>query len=248
MVLTALRGALGFLSRLPVGHDERAWEAFRRTPASLPLAGYVVGAVVVLPLVVPAPAPTVAALFVAWVYLATGIVHADGLTDFGDAIAVHGDPGKRRAVMTDTTTGVGGALSLAIVTLGLALAGFALASAPLVALPLVIATEVGVKLGMALLACLGAATHDGLGAALTGPARPRDLGLPALVALPAGAVTWPHPAAAVSLIAALGATAGVFWWARAHLGGVNGDVFGAGNEIARVVALHAGMLAWVRVG
>ncbi|MFT4923567.1 MAG: adenosylcobinamide-GDP ribazoletransferase, partial [Haloarculaceae archaeon] len=30
MVLTALRGAVGFLTRLPVGHDERAWAAFCR--------------------------------------------------------------------------------------------------------------------------------------------------------------------------------------------------------------------------
>ena len=30
------------------------------------------------------------------------------------------------------------------------------------------------------------------------------------------------------------------------LGGVNGDVFGAVNELARIVALHAGVVAWTR--
>ena len=35
-------------------------------------------------------------------------------------------------------------------------------------------------------------------------------------------------------------------WADGALGGVNGDVFGAVNELARVVALHAGVVAWTR--
>jgi adenosylcobinamide-GDP ribazoletransferase len=38
-----------------------------------------------------------------------------------------------------------------------------------------------------------------------------------------------------------------FWWARRRLGGVSGDVMGAANELARLVALHAGVIAWTRL-
>lgn len=245
MVVNALRGALGFLSRLPIGRDERAWEAFRQTPVALPLAGYLIGVLVVPPLFLPIPTETVAILFVVWLYLVTGINHADGLADLGDALVVHGDASNRRAVMKDTTVGVGAALLLSLVVLGLALAGFALASAPATALLLVVTAEVGAKLGMAMIVCLGTATHEGLGSALTGRSSRRSFVVPLLVALPAGLLTWPHPAAAVTLAASLLAALGVFWWANERLGGVNGDVLGASNELTRVVGLHLGVIAWM---
>ncbi|MFB6169944.1 MAG: adenosylcobinamide-GDP ribazoletransferase, partial [Haloarculaceae archaeon] len=49
MVLSALRGAVGFLSRLPVGRREADWRAFRATPLAFPLAGYLLGALAALP-------------------------------------------------------------------------------------------------------------------------------------------------------------------------------------------------------
>ncbi len=36
----------------------------------------------------------------------------------------------------------------------------------------------------------------------------------------------------------------MLWWARARLDGVTGDVIGAANELARVAALHTGLVAW----
>ncbi|WP_327052059.1 adenosylcobinamide-GDP ribazoletransferase [Halomicrococcus gelatinilyticus] len=247
MVLTALRGALGFLSRLPLGRTEDAWEAFRASPTAFPLAGYVVGALVALPLLVPAPVPTVALLFVAGVYAATGINHVDGVTDLGDAAAVHGGPSERRDVMTDTVVGTGGALAVALVVLGLGTAGAALAGLPARAALVVVTAEVGAKLGMATLVCLGSAPHEGLGSALTANADARSLVPAAVVALPAVALTWPRLApGAAALTAAVLASLAVFAWARTNLGGVSGDVLGATNEVARVAALHAGVVAWTR--
>lgn len=245
MGLTAVRGALGFLSRLPIGRDQRAWEAFGATPATFPCSGYVIGALVALPLLVPGPSATVAVLFVVGVYAVTGITHVDGAADLGDAVVAHGTDVERREIMTDAAVGTGGALAVALVLFGLGAASIALAELPRRAVLLVVVAEVGAKTGMALLVCLGAAAHDGLGSAFTTNASVRSVGPVLLVALPATVVAWPRvvPSVAAFLAAILTALV-VLRWARANLGGVSGDVIGATNEFARVVALHAGVMAW----
>lgn len=245
MALTALVGAIGFLSRIPVGQDGTAWEAFRSTPTTFPVAGYALGVLIALPLLVPAPSPTTALLFVVGVYVVTGINHADGLTDLGDAVVVHGDSEARREVMRDTITGVGGTLTAIIVVLGLLTAGLALAALPPMSLLLVVIAEVGAKAGMALLVCVGSAPHEGLGSALTTRASSRSMLPVALVAAPAALLVWPRLLpGATSLLAAITASGLILRWARANLGGVSGDVLGATNELTRVVALHAGVVTW----
>ena len=252
----ALRGAVGFLTRLPVGRDGTAWEAFRTTPAAIPLVGYLAGALVALPFALPAlplvpalsgglPAPTAAFAYVVAVYAVTGINHLDGVADLGDAAAVHGDAERRREAMKDTTVGVGAVLAVALVLAALALGGLALTGLPVAAaVAVVVAAEVGAKTGMAAVACFGTATHEGLGSALTEPATPRSFALPAAVAVPAAALTWPSLAAAAALAGAGLAAGLVVRRARTALGGVSGDVFGAVNELGRVAGLHAGVIAW----
>lgn len=246
MVLTALRGALGFLTRLPVGGTD-SWDAFRTTPAAFPLSGYLVGGVVALPLALAAvlPAPTVAAVALAWLYAVAGVNHLDGAADLGDAAVVHGDADDRAEVLKDTHVGVGAVAALGVVLLSAALALLALVGLPLrVALPAVVAAEVGAKLSMAGVACFGRARHEGLGSAFTSASSPALFAGPAVVALPAAVLSWPSPVAAVALGGAAGGGGAVAWWASGLLDGVNGDVFGAANEVGRVVGLHAGVVAW----
>lgn len=245
MVVTALRGALSFFSRLPIGTDERAWDAFRARPLVFPVAGALVGGLVALPLALPVPAPTAAFAFVAWLYLVTGIAHLDGLADVGDASVVHGDPDDRAAVMKDTAVGVGGALAVGLAVTGVGLAGLSLAELPLAALGIVVAAEVGAKAGIGVLAGLGTARHDGLGARVTEGSGPLAAVGSVAMAAPAAAFTWPHPAAAVGLAAALATAGGTLTLARRLLGGVSGDVFGASNELARLAGLHAGVITWL---
>ncbi|GAA0238610.1 adenosylcobinamide-GDP ribazoletransferase [Haladaptatus pallidirubidus] len=243
MVLTAVRGALGFLSRLPIGHDEAAWDAFRHTSAAFPLAGYVIGAFLAVPLLFPLPASIGAALFLVTVYGVTGINHIDGLADLGDAAVVHGAE-KRRAVMKDTDVGVG-----ALLAVSLLIAGLALAAVELVALPLgtivaiVITAEVSAKLGMAGLAAFGSPAHEGLGSQLI-EQTPRGFIIAVIVSIPAVALLWPPLVGIVTMSAGLLTTATVGQWSRSWLGGVSGDVFGAANELSRLVALHVGVVTW----
>ena len=251
MVLTALRGALRFLTRLPVGGGDAAWEAFRRTPVSITLAGYVVGALAALPLVVPIPVPSAAALYLVTLVLLTGVTHADGLADLGDAAAVHGgvDAARRREVLKDSQTGVGGALavSLALVTLGLGALGLA-GTLSVVGFTLALAAEVGAKTGIALLVCTQEAAHEGLGSALTETATPTDLLPVAVAVLPLFALASAVGTGYAGPFAAVVAPVAVAWlvgrWAAGAFGGISGDVLGAANELGRVAGVHAGVIVW----
>lgn len=247
-LVSALWGAFGFLTRLPIqAGDERDWEAFSRTPATFPIVGFVVGALAALPLLASRtlPAATVALGYVVAVYLLTGIHHLDGVADLGDATAVHGTAERRREVLKDTTTGVGALLAVSIVVAGVTFGGLALAGlSPLVAVGVAVAAEVGAKLGMAAIACLGTASHEGFGSQFTERVGPTALVLPVAVAAPAGLLTWPHGAAAAALLGALAGAILPWLWARRRLGGVSGDIFGAANETGRVVGLHVGVIVW----
>lgn len=248
MVLNALRGALGFLTRLPVGRDEAAWAAFRNAPWAFPASGYVVGGFLALPLLLvetAVPAATIALAYVVAVFAVTGINHLDGVADVGDAAVVHGDGEARRDVLKDTTVGVGGVAAIGVALLGLASGAFGVAALPVrVAAGVVLAAEAGAKVAMAAVACLGTATHEGLGSQFTERAGPSQLAAVAVVAVPAGVFTWPGLQAGAAL---LGATAGgllTLWSVRRLLGGVSGDVFGVVNEVGRIAGLHAGVIAW----
>jgi len=255
--LAALRGALGFLTRLPVGHDATAWAAFRTAPWTMPVAGAAVGLVVAVPVALAVPPATAAAAALVALYGATGITHLDGLADCGDAAVVHGDAADRRAVLSDAELGVGGTAALAVAVAGLALGFVAVAALPAVAVvALVVAAEVAAKTGVALLAALGAPAHDGLGERVVGASGPVAgaaalavalalLGVTLAVARRFGVAARPL---AVALGAALGAAllaaALVGRWGQTRLGGVSGDVLGASNEVGRLAALHAGVVAW----
>ncbi|MEF8786874.1 MAG: adenosylcobinamide-GDP ribazoletransferase [Haloarculaceae archaeon] len=244
MVLSALRGAVGFLTQIPVGQDRCAFDSFCTNVGVVPLVGYLVGAFVALPLVVPGPAPTVALLYVLAVVAVTGINHADGLADLGDAAVVHGDPEKRRSVMRDTTVGVGAVVAVAVGVTGLALAALVLATIPVrAAVGIAIASEVGAKLGVVTLAVTGRPSHDGLGSRLLG-AGTGQLVLGIVLAAPATVLTWPVPAATAAVVAGPVVALGLRQWAHATLDGVGGDVFGATNELGRIAGLHAGVVVW----
>lgn len=246
-MLTAVRGALAFLTRLPVGGGERAWNAFRRTPVAFVVAGYVVGVLVALPHSLPVPVPTVVTCYLATLYLVTGITHVDGLADLGDAAAVHGTAVDRREALEDPGVGVGGALAVGVTLVALTLAGLGVAGAgPRVAIRIVLAAEVSAKTGMAGMAALGTPGHEGLGSAVVGEAGPASLlpvvaaALPVALAAPTGAA----PALAVTLLTGPAVAVLVGRWATRALGGVTGDALGAANELGRIAALHAGVVTW----
>lgn len=240
MAVNALMGALGFLTRLPVQRTDEDWDAFRQSPWAFPVVGYAIGIIAAIPFFLPLPGVAVAASYVLVLYLLTGVNHADGLADLGDAAAVHGAE-RRRTVLKDSKLGVGGTLALVVVVVGTAFTVASVADALVyAAVGLVVAAEVGAKLGMALLACYGTAPHEGLGSQFT-RTTPNKALAPVLASVPV--VIFGPPALAV-----LGGPVVAFVlrrWTMAWLGGVNGDVFGATNELGRFVGLLLGVMAWM---
>lgn len=239
-----LRGGIAFLTRIPVGADGDDWDRFRAFPAAFPLVAYLIGAIAALPLAFFRP-PSVAAFgyLVALVAL-VGIPHLDGVADLGDAMAAH-DGAAAETALKDTTTGVGAIVAVSVVVSGLVLGASSLGGVPpAAAVGIVIAAEVGAKLGMATIACLGTAAHTGLGSSFTGSSGPALLAGPVVVAAPAAFLVAPLPAGIAAVAVGPVVAVGLLRWANRTLGGVNGDVFGATNELARVAGLHAGVIAW----
>ena len=246
--LAAIRGAVAFLTRLPVGGGEAAWNAFRRSPYTIPLVGYLVGGLAGLVFFLPVQPTTVVAAYLVVLYGLSGVTHADGLADIGDAMAVHGDRERRREVLKDSSTGVGGLLllGLTLIVLALGALGFA-GTEPMTAFRLVVAAEVGAKLGMVLVICYGRSAHEGLGSQLVDRLDRADYGPAVVVAAPAVLL-----APGGSTIALLGAIAAgplvgavTLTWGYRSLGGVTGDVIGATNELARAAGLHLGVSLWL---
>lgn len=182
--------------------------------------------------------PLLAALLVVSVWkVATGGIHLDGLADCLDGLG-GSDVERRLAIMRDSRIGVFGAAGLVL--------GFLTALSALAELPpsvragtLLLAPVVGRLSPLLVGAWFAAATpQEGAGAdflrALSRWAGPAHLalaaGLAALLFGPAGLVV-----VAVAL-------AGVFGWSGLlawRLGGVTGDVLGAGVELAELGVLLA---------
>ncbi|WP_075937837.1 adenosylcobinamide-GDP ribazoletransferase [Halosegnis longus] len=238
----ALGGAVGFLTRIPVSADGDDWDAFARAPWTFPVVGWLVGGLAALALLFP-PTLVPFAYLVALVLL-TGVNHVDGLADLGDAMVVHGDSERRRAVLKDSEVGVGAVLALGVALVGLAVAGLGLARLPLrVGVALVVASEVGAKLAMATLVCTGRASHEGFASAFTEQCEPEDMLGPLVVAVPAvGLAAFGGFAMSAALVAPLAVAWWLRRWATENLGGVNGDVFGATNELGRLAGVYAGLL------
>ncbi len=193
------------------------------------------------------PSIVVGGLVLGLLLLMTGLHHTDGLLDFGDGIMVHGTPAKKIEVMHDQLTGAG-AIGLGLITyLTTAFAFASLSnnviyygfSMPLI-FPAVLVVEMSAKLSMVVAAWAGKSVHEGMNSAFLQVMHGRggnwrlfaalviSFGIAVLLLGWAGIFT-----VLVSVITGLVMVA----IAHRNFGGVTGDVFGATNELSRMVAI-----------
>jgi len=238
--------AARYLTAVPLGDGAPRDPETGRVAAWFPVVGLGIGAVVALTdrlatFILP---PLVSAVLAVTVWkLITGGLHLDGLADCLDALAGH-DRRQRLHIMSDSRIGAFAALGLVLFLFLEVSAVAELAEAGrwrvLLATP-----AIGRATPPLLCRCFPSARSVGQGAAFSAGLRPWDvplaLGGTALIAAlavgPAGLL-----ALAAGSLTALGA--GRFFSAR--LGGITGDVLGAGVELAELAALLT-MLAWTHV-
>ena len=217
--------AFGFLTRLPMPRVAVEADDFAAAIRVYPLVGLAIGVLVALAGWLGAhvdPWTGACAALLAWIAV-TGALHLDGLADLADGLgAAHGDRTRLLAVMADPHIGSFGVVAIVLqllaklVLLHVVLPGhwLTLLFVPAVArlAPLIWARA------------LPPLKPNGLGASITGATRGQDMG-GWLLLLFGVAIAAPALLAGPLLIGALYV---VF---KRRLGGVSGDVHGAGIEL-----------------
>lgn len=252
--MNGLRLALGLLTVIPVPAPDGVDEAAaRRAMLLAPLALLPITLVSALAgwacLLLGMPRLLAGVISVAVVLLATGALHADGLADTADGLGSRRDRETSLAIMKRGDVGPMGAVALALVYLAQVVAVGALLARPWGWLQVAVLLS-GARVALAVLTRRGQA-----------PARPGGLGalvlgtVPLPSALVATLVAWLITAASgwltghllgAALAVPLGLAA-VLWLARTarlRLGGLTGDVLGAGVELAATVMLISASIAW----
>ncbi|MEA1863755.1 MAG: adenosylcobinamide-GDP ribazoletransferase [Euryarchaeota archaeon] len=254
--LFAARSGLGFLTTIPVGISMEGLAALGKRVYLFPVIGVLIGVLIgaighLLGLFLPSGIAAVGTI-VALYYL-TGINHLDGLADFGDGVVAHGTREKKVGAMRDVSLGIGGVIFCVIVVLGLfAAVGEVLGGVGVVSggarglaagsnwgwgfLMVMIASEVCAKQAMLTISAFGRSSHPGLGSIMIDETGLRECGMGLVFS---GAVCWVVLAEGGLLLlgSAIGVAFLVLMTANRNFGGISGDVIGATNEIARVVAL-----------
>lgn len=243
--MRTLRLALAFLTRLPHPADDAGGAAsLAASTAWFPVAGAVVAGAAIAGvtaasfLVSPGLGP-VAGLAAGW-WMTRGF-HLDGLSDCFDGLLCNGPPERRLAVMRDPHAGGLGAASLAVwivarvavlfATVDVGTTVWALWAAPILArapLALELRSPPATP-GRGLYAAL----HEGVALRHAAYALLLATLLVAPVALAA-----PARLAAAVILAGIGTAWWHHTWRRA-LGGLTGDVLGAGVELREMLVLCA---------
>ncbi len=246
-VAVEMRTVWVFFTRLPwlnvgsnLGSKTTTLKLSEATRA-FPFAGVVVGAIGALVLYGAAKSglhPLAASILaIGATALASGAIHEDGLADVADSFGASSKT-KKLEIMKDSRVGTYGVLALIVITglkVGL-LAGFP--SSGLAAGALFAANVLGRSgLGLMMLA-LKPAKKSGL-AKTAGIPKQEDAMISVIIGtLIAVLVLGPGTGLAAAAIAGLG-FAGVGYIAHRQIGGLTGDVLGAGEQMAEVFVLIA---------
>ena len=229
-----LKSLLQFTTILPLGKPQDL-EPFARHSYLYPVAGYVIGALVAVPVFFIADHTIAAAVAIALIMLISGAHHFDGLLDLGDGLMAHGDREKRIKALTDRYIGAGGVAAGIVITL-LLFAGLQASTSLIFA---IIIGEVCAKFSMTFLTAYGTPFRQGIHSYLHQFSQPHFPIIAALLCAPILFI----PIAPFKLIGAIMAAVLcptiLLILSKRLFGGVNGDVVGAANEITRACAILA---------
>lgn len=238
-LLAAPLVAVSFLSVLPVPLPSAVpGAAFPRSVAFFPLVGAGLGAVVagadaLLRLLLPVQVAS--ALDLALLAVLTGGLHLDGLADAADGLLAPLDRARRLEVMREGSVGAFGVAAVALVLL---VDFAALASVPPADRAAAIVAAVAASRAAVSVAVVAFpyARREGVGTAFRDGLGPLD-GAVALVVAAAVATALLGIRGATLLATAVAAALALGSLARARLGGLTGDVYGAAAETTFAMTL-----------
>jgi adenosylcobinamide-GDP ribazoletransferase len=232
--LSRIGAALSFLTVLPVPGKK----VLEGSSAYFPLAGWLVGGALYLVWTASRGLPVLVQAFItvaAWELMSRGL-HLDALADTADAFIAGGSRERVLGIMSDSATGAFGVAAIALALLGkfalLGSLGFHDGRGALVC-----AAVMG-RYSLSLLCCIfRPAKEEGLGSLIISGSGPRELVIATVIGLaPLAAVFRWHALYAASGLAVALALA---LYARLKVGGLTGDVVGAGLELAELAALFS---------
>jgi adenosylcobinamide-GDP ribazoletransferase len=251
LVVKELKNLFSFLTVLPLKMDNNLLSDCARYMFVFPLIGAFIGLIAgffgwVFSMFLPSL--VVGGLVTAMLLWLTGLHHTDGLLDFGDGVMVHGTSERKIEVMHDQLTGAGG-LSLGILTILITALAIGYFDSDII-FPAIIVIEVSAKFSMVVMARAGKAVHHGMNTSFLSSMRGSHgtarllVGLLISLAIAIPLLCW---AGAVVILAGILTSLVLTFVAHRNFKGVTGDVFGATNELARLVSLLAllAVISWV---
>ena len=251
VVVREFKNLLSFLTVLPVKMDNNLLSDCARYMFAFPIVGALIGfmaGVFGWAVYHFLPGIVVGGLVTAVLLLLTGLHHTDGLLDFGDGVMVHGTPKRKIEVMHDQLTGAGG-LSLGILTMLITTLAVGQINVNII-ISAIIVVEVSAKFSMVVMARVGKATHEGMNTSFLsfmhgsqGTAR-LLVGLVISLAIAIPLLQW---VGVIVVVAGILTSLVITFIAHRNFNGVTGDVFGATNELARLVSLIVllAVVSWI---
>jgi adenosylcobinamide-GDP ribazoletransferase len=241
--LSAIRAAIAFLTRIPVGHWEVGSQAHAGAAAHFPLVGALLGALGMVVWLATArlDSEVRAWLVVAALLLATGAFHEDGLADTADALGGAYTRDKLFEILKDSRVGTFGAAALVcVLVLRAKLLGQLLPESPWI----LIATQAFSRLApVILMAWLPYVTAEGTSKSqsVVPVERGQVLGALSFTALLSlGLLSWARMSTLQLSVGALAQALAVVWLAlrfKRRAGGLTGDFLGATQQIGELAFL-----------
>lgn len=240
-IFSGVKSLFTIFTNLPLKPDDNTLNEAAVYMPLAPLIGAVIGLISAIAfgifrLFFPAIVAGVIGLGV--ILLITGLHHTDGLIDFGDGLAASGTQDEKIGVMNDASKGVGGFI-LALVVLTTTSLSMSNLGANRFVQDIIVA-EVTAKLAMVNLAWIGRPALQTPSISFIEKMRGKKRRLRMLASLLISLlVVVLVSGLAGAFILLLGILSSIFvaWISARHFGGVTGDVFGASNDIGRMVAL-----------
>jgi adenosylcobinamide-GDP ribazoletransferase len=239
VVAKQLKNLMSFLTAFPIAMDEDMLTDCAKNMWAFPVIGAFIGLLAGLFGWVACqllPGIVAGGLILALILWITGLHHTDGLLDFGDGVMAHGTPEHKVEVMHDQLTGAGG-LSLGIMTMLITALSIGQLRVGIIFQGIIV-IELCAKLSMVVAAWAGKSVREGMNSpfleAMHGIGGNWRL-VGALMISFAVALLLLRWAGAFIILAALVTAFVMVAVAHKHFNGVTGDVFGATNELTRMV-------------